>query len=379
MERILIVTAFIPSVRAAGQNYTRRLINDLSTDFQVDLILFKKTKEEGYVPVSPSVRVLKVLEDSPVRKLVNVAKMPLLHPYFTNRFSYRLAMFISRISPEYDHVYFDFSQVFLYAVFARHPRKYLLFHDVIWQLYSRRKGLVSRLHEAGIWLSERMILKTAQSTSLCFSVKDQKILLEQYRARSEVIDTYLDERILALKPDALMPVPRQFCLYGAWSRAENNEGLKWFVEAVLPKLGPSIRLVVIGPGLSADLEKALRAYPNVTVRGFIENPYPVIAGSVALIAPLFEGAGVKGKVLEAFACGTHVIGTDIAFEGIEFAAGPDAVRCRSSQDFIVAIEKMASSVDQDSKISFRQRFRAAYGFRPMRRLFGNGRQTQASI
>ena len=42
----------------------------------------------------------------------------------------------------------------------------------------------------------------------------------------------------------------------------------------------------------------------------------MIANSRALIAPVFSGAGVKVKVLEALACGTPVVGTDIAFEGI---------------------------------------------------------------
>ena len=33
-------------------------------------------------------------------------------------------------------------------------------------------------------------------------------------------------------------------------------------------------------------------------------------------APLFTGAGVKQKVFESIACGTPVIGTEIAFEGL---------------------------------------------------------------
>lgn len=51
--------------------------------------------------------------------------------------------------------------------------------------------------------------------------------------------------------------------------------------------------------------------------GFMDNPYVQIAKCQALIAPLFNGAGVKVKVIEALALGTPVIGTDIAFEGIE--------------------------------------------------------------
>lgn len=52
--------------------------------------------------------------------------------------------------------------------------------------------------------------------------------------------------------------------------------------------------------------------------GFVENPLDIIYKSAALIAPLFTGAGVKVKVIDAFTTGTPVIGTEIAFEGLPF-------------------------------------------------------------
>lgn len=36
-----------------------------------------------------------------------------------------------------------------------------------------------------------------------------------------------------------------------------------------------------------------------------------------LIAPLYKDAGVKVKVIDALSSGTCVLGTDVAFEGIE--------------------------------------------------------------
>ena len=42
-----------------------------------------------------------------------------------------------------------------------------------------------------------------------------------------------------------------------------------------------------------------------------------IAKCQAPIAPLHKGAGVKVKVIDALSSGTCVIGTEVAFEGIE--------------------------------------------------------------
>ncbi len=77
--------------------------------------------------------------------------------------------------------------------------------------------------------------------------------------------------------------------------------------------------------------------------GFVENPYPVLAGARALIAPLFQGAGVKFKVLEALACGTTVVGTEIALEGIAADPGEELIRCTTGQDFITEINKQAAA------------------------------------
>lgn len=50
--------------------------------------------------------------------------------------------------------------------------------------------------------------------------------------------------------------------------------------------------------------------------GFVDDSLDVLYKSSALIAPLFAGAGVKVKVIDAFTTGTPVIGTNIAFEGL---------------------------------------------------------------
>ena len=42
--------------------------------------------------------------------------------------------------------------------------------------------------------------------------------------------------------------------------------------------------------------------------------------SAAVIVPLFQGAGIKVKVIDSFTVGTPVIGTELAFEGLPAVA-----------------------------------------------------------
>ncbi|MFH1933511.1 MAG: glycosyltransferase family 4 protein [Pseudomonadota bacterium] len=56
---------------------------------------------------------------------------------------------------------------------------------------------------------------------------------------------------------------------------------------------------------------------NIRYLGFLNNPYSVISKARALIAPLFQGGGVKVNCLESLLCGIPIIGTNVAFEGID--------------------------------------------------------------
>ena len=49
----------------------------------------------------------------------------------------------------------------------------------------------------------------------------------------------------------------------------------------------------------------------------MDDPLKEISQCQALIAPITKGAGVKVKVVDAMTTGTSVIGTNVAFEGIE--------------------------------------------------------------
>ena len=66
-----------------------------------------------------------------------------------------------------------------------------------------------------------------------------------------------------------------------------------------------------------EYTKRIKKYTNIEILGFVDDPVAEVAKTQALIAPLHKGAGVKVKVIDALSSGTVVIGTNVAFEGIE--------------------------------------------------------------
>ena len=111
-------------------------------------------------------------------------------------------------------------------------------------------------------------------------------------------------------------ITNEFIFIGKWSRADNLDGVLWFFKTVVPHITETVEISIIGKEFPKERIENKNHKVKVNILGFVDNPYPRIANCKAVLSPLFTGAGIKVKVVEALACGVPVIGTDIAFEGI---------------------------------------------------------------
>jgi GT2 family glycosyltransferase/glycosyltransferase involved in cell wall biosynthesis len=104
---------------------------------------------------------------------------------------------------------------------------------------------------------------------------------------------------------------------GSFVHLPNVDGLEWFFSEVWSHVDASIRsdgLQIIGANPPKKLVKS--APSGVSFLGWVESTDEYVDGARLSIAPLRYGAGVKGKVGEAWSRGVPVIGTTIAFEGM---------------------------------------------------------------
>jgi glycosyltransferase involved in cell wall biosynthesis len=351
MNKILIISAFAPGINTAGQAFTLKLLRDLSVDHQIDLCYFCNTASEASLSIK-NVNTLSAVYLSPVIRLLHVASLPFLHPLFTSRFNWLLAFKLRSVVTDYDVVFFDFSQVFVYALFLPHTNKYAMAHDVVTQMYGRRKGWLARINTVVSRFSERFVMRRSGAKVFCFSNKDCRLVNEYFNVEADQVDFYLDERIYAIDPVTIKR-HNKFVFYGAWGRRENSYGLLWFLTKVMPLLGGQCRFIVIGSGVSEEVRDAALLYGDaVEFAGFVDNPYELLAGARALVAPLFEGAGVKVKVLEALACGTQVIGTEICFEGIDEQLLVHCHNCTNAAEFADILNTLLGKDMQKARAAF---------------------------
>jgi glycosyltransferase involved in cell wall biosynthesis len=312
IKKLLIVTAFPPCQKTAGEDYTRRLIEDLiAKNYKVDLIY---SEYAGHAPELPkSVRIIDVIHPT----IFNCLKSQKFHPFFTKRFDKRVLKHIQKIADNYDLLYFDFSQVMIYSMFVKHTCKVLMSHDVIWQKYSRKSGILKAIEPMNVaWIKETegKVLQSGSSI-VTFSNKDCNLISMAYNLPSKSVNFYLKRKNFSY--DGIEVNSNVFCFYGSWNRYENSEAIDWFIDNVYSKVTVPIKYLVIGGGMSDELKEKLSKYINFSLTGFVDDPVKVIASCQALIAPLHYGAGVKVKVVDALTSGTPVIGTNVAFEGLE--------------------------------------------------------------
>ncbi|MCA1653690.1 MAG: glycosyltransferase family 4 protein, partial [Sphingomonadales bacterium] len=137
----------------------------------------------------------------------------------------------------------------------------------------------------------------------------------------------------------------------------NRDGILWFAREVAPRL--SITTCVVGRGLEA-LRTKIERIPNVRLIGEVDALAPWYQGARAVIAPIFDGSGMKTKVAEALMYGKRVIGTSEAFVGYEEVAAEIGWCCDDANSFIAAINALGGleipAFDARLRLLFEQRY-----------------------
>lgn len=94
----------------------------------------------------------------------------------------------------------------------------------------------------------------------------------------------------------------------------NVHGIKWLIENVCASV--DTQFIVVGNGLTAS-RLSVSEVDNVQVLGEVDNLQPFIDASIATVAPIWYGSGLKIKVAESIYHGKHCIVSDLASRPFE--------------------------------------------------------------
>ncbi len=122
----------------------------------------------------------------------------------------------------------------------------------------------------------------------------------------------------------------------------NIDAMMWFGREVFPLVrqrAPDMRLMIVGQQPSPRLD-VLRADPNITITGAVEDVRPYIANAAVYIAPLRVGGGTRFKLLEAMAMRRPIVSTSLGCEGFPVADGRELLIGDTPADFAAQVLRL---------------------------------------
>ena len=191
------------------------------------------------------------------------------------------------------------------------------------------------------YLSERKAVHYSDRI-ICLSERDSQMLKKVYgRSATDIAPMALEDQLPAGFAKDLSPQTERFALFVGSSFYANRSGIAWFINNVVPRI--QIKICIVGRGFE-DLKDELEREGKVEVVGAVDNLAQWYLNSHFVIAPIFDGSGMKTKVAEALMFGKKIIGTPEAFSGYEEIVGQAGCVCSTTDEFVAAIEREKDKV-----------------------------------
>ena len=173
---------------------------------------------------------------------------------------------------------------------------------------------------------ERFEREQCRRFGMVIAVSDEDALVfrSQYAIESvRAIPTGVDTEYFApAKPETA--VPGKIVFVGAMDWMPNEDGARWFVRDVLPRIRsrvPGAQLTIVGRNPGPAVRGLAGEMAGVDVTGTVPDVRPYLAQASVVIVPLRVGGGTRLKIYEAMAMARPVVSTTIGAEGLPLTDG----------------------------------------------------------
>ncbi len=155
-------------------------------------------------------------------------------------------------------------------------------------------------------------------------------------------------------PDrAVTGEPMSIAFVGNYVHKPNETGMLWFhdhVYLLVRQVYPDAHLYVVGANPTPIIQ-ALADDGHVSVTGFVDDTREFLHKCTVFINPVVSGGGMRGKVLEAMACGKPVVTTSIGCEGIDAKHEEHLMIADTPEDFADAVIDVIRDAELREKLS----------------------------
>ena len=262
------------------------------------------------------------------------------------------------LSGKYDLVQFEYLEM---GYLARDMRKYnvllvLTNHEV--QSRTIMQSLKEDVHtfdEKIQLFYEWMVmlnfeLRTAKLFDLVITLTEtEKKALVAYDARLPIMAHATGVDLPYFAAAERVPVePHSMVFVGYYRHYPNTDAMHYFCSEIFPAIRAKyadVKLYIVGAEPTQSLQK-LHDGASVVVTGRVADIRPYIARSSVYVVPMRLGAGIRGKIMEAWAMRKPVVSTLIAASGLEIEPGINIVIAERSEEFAMEVMKLFEEDDR---------------------------------
>jgi len=209
------------------------------------------------------------------------------------------------------------------------------------------------------YLAERSAVRSSDKR-ICLSQRDSELLRRLYgRGATHFSAMAMRDRLPKVQVGRGEAPEERYALFVGGAFYANTAGIAWYCRNVAPRA--PIRTYVVGKGMAAMKER-LERHGNVTVVGEVDDLAPWYLGAHVVVAPIFDGSGMKTKVAEALMFGKKVVGTPEAFSGYEDIAAQAGWVCETADAFVETVNTANATIRLDFDPKLRALYEKAYSF-----------------
>ena len=133
----------------------------------------------------------------------------------------------------------------------------------------------------------------------------------------------------------------KFYHIGSMNWMPNEEGIRWFIDEVLPKTVEKVpNFVYHLAGRSMPEWLTTLKNPNIDVIGEVPDAKAFVAKHDVAIVPLLSGSGIRIKIIESMAMGKTVITTRVGAEGILYDEEVNLIIAENKAKMVEAIRSI---------------------------------------
>lgn len=375
MNNMLFITTQYPyPLDNGGKIGAYNGISVVSEEYDVTVISFSEEPryvEEGidyYKNLLPSVRFCSpIIHDVHIRKkpfklfkalgLGYLKKMPYIVSKFIDDDMFKTidSMFID--DSHWDVVFIDYLNMWSYGEYI--VNKYInQINHLILKDHNIEYELVKQEAEKSSFL-KKCLLSYEWKRTLKYetqAIKKADLVFSVCQSNTEWMRQYNKNSWTMLPTYTMLDKPKGDCenesiLYmGNLSWKSNMDGLKWFVNDVFNKIIeeiPNVRLKIVGSGPS---DNPFAGFKNIDYMGYVKDVSNIYDDQSVFIVPLFEGSGIRIKILEAFNNEIAVVSTTLGCETIGAKNGRDILIADDIEAFANAVIYLLRDKELNNKI-----------------------------